>query len=78
MGQTNPTKREYAREWELAQQATSNCNKTFAEAIKKIEKEQRGLTGQEITSWLSCSPNFIGCFAENELQNLRDNFDSVI
>ena len=70
MGQTCPTKQCYAREWKLAKQAASNCHKNFATEIKKVQKAKNGLTGQQITKWLSCSPNFIGCFAENELDKL--------
>ena len=66
MGQTSPTKQSYAREWKLAKQAASNCYKNFATEIKKVKQAKDGLTGQQITDWLSCSPNFIGCYAENE------------
>ena len=76
MGQSNPkttTDRKWFtndREWKLAKQAASNCNKTFAAEIAKVKKEQKGLSAEKITSWLKCSPNFIGCFAEDELKNL--------
>ena len=70
MGQTCPTKQSYAREWKLAKQAASNCNKNFAKEIKTVQKANEGITGQQITKWLSCSPNFIGCYAENELEKL--------
>ena len=69
MGQTNPSQTN-ARNWQLAKQAASNCNKTFAKQIKSSQKEKKGLSGEFITSSLACSPNFIGCFAEDELNNL--------
>ncbi len=69
MGQTNPSQTN-ARNWQLAKQAANSCNKTFAKEIKTAKKDQKGLSGDFITSSLACSPNFIGCFAENELNNL--------
>ena len=69
MGQTSPSQAN-ARNWKLAKQAASNCNKTFAKQIKSSQKEKKGLSGEFITSSLACSPNFIGCFAEDELNNL--------
>ena len=69
MGQTNPSQTN-ARHWQLAKQAANNCNKTFTKEIKSVQKEKKGLSGDFITSSLACSPSFIGCFAENELNNL--------
>ena len=70
MGQTCKSNNSNERKWKLAQQATSNCNKNFAKEIKKVQKEKKGITDQQINNWLSCVPNFIGCFAENDLKNL--------
>ena len=58
MGQTCPTKQSYAREWKLAKQAASNCNKHFAKEIKTVQKAKEGLTGQQITKWLSWAVTF--------------------
>ena len=69
MGQTNPSQTN-ARHWQLAKQAANNCNQTFTKEIKSVQKEKKGLSGDFITSSLACSPDFIGCFAENELNNL--------
>ena len=69
MGQTSPSQTN-ARNWELAKQAANHCNKTFAKEIKSVQKEKKGLNSDFITSSLNCAPNFIGCFAENELKNL--------
>ena len=69
MGQTSPSQAN-ARNWQLAKQAANNCNKAFAKEIKSIQKEKKGIENGFITSSLACSPNFIGCFAENELKNL--------
>ena len=68
MGQTSPSQT-IARQWKLAKQA-ANCNKTFTEKIKSVQKEKKGLDDNYITSSLACSPNFIGCFAEIELKDL--------
>ena len=69
MGQTSPSQVN-ARNWELAKQAANNCNKTFAKEVKSVQKEKKGLNSDFITSSLACAPNFIGCFAENELKDL--------
>ena len=69
MGQTSPSQTN-ARNWELAKQAANHCNKTFAKEIKSVQKEKKGLNSDFITSSLNCTPNFIGCFAENELKDL--------
>ena len=69
MGQTNPSQTN-ARNWQLAKQAANNCNQTFAKEIKSSQKQKKGLSGEFITSSLACSSNFIGCYAENELNNL--------
>ena len=53
------------------QQVKTNCN--FIEikkAIKKTEKRQKGLDEVFIRNYLKCVPSFIGCYAENELENL--------
>ena len=53
------------------QQNQTNCN--FIEiqkAIKKTQKRQKGLDETFIRSYLKCIPSFIGCYAENELENL--------
>ena len=70
MGQTNPKSFTNERWWKSAKQAARNCNKTFAAEIEKVQKDQKGLTTSQITKWLNCAPNFIGCFAEDELQNV--------
>ena len=69
MGQAGPSQTN-ARNWELAKQAANNCNKTFAKEIKSVQKQKKGLNGDFIISSLACAPNFIGCFAENELNDL--------
>ena len=69
MGQASPSQTN-ARNWQLAKQAANNCNQTFAKEIKSSQKQKKGLSGEFITSSLACSSNFIGCYAENELNNL--------
>ena len=78
MGQTGPSQAN-ARNWELAKQAANHCNKTFAKEIKSVQKEKKGLKSDFITLSLACTPNFIGCFAENELKDLTiTSFPSFI
>ena len=55
----------------FAQQEKNKCG--YERIIKKIEKAnktKKGLKSNFLQSVLNCSPNFIGCFAENELENL--------
>ena len=50
------------------------CN--FREIQKQIRKSQKSKTGtssSKIKSLLTCVPNFIGCFAEDELPQMRFN-----
>ena len=70
MGQTCLKGQDYEREWKLAKQATTNCNKNFAKEIKEFKTKKQGVTGQYINTALKDSANFIGCFAEDELENL--------
>ena len=70
MGQTCLKDQSYEREWKLGQEAARNCNKAFAKEIKEFKTSKEGVTGQYITTSLKCSPNFIGCFAQDELENL--------
>ena len=65
MGKTNS---KHGR-WKLGKQKASNC-KNFAKKFEQIKEKKEGLTAQYITSSLSCEPNFIGCFAENELTSV--------
>ena len=70
MGQAGCSDSSNARSWKLAKQAASHCHENFTTEIKTAKKEKKGITDQQITTWLSCCPNFIGCFAENELKNI--------
>lgn len=38
--------------------------------IKEAQKTGKGAKASEINKLLSCAPNFLGCFAENELSKL--------
>ena len=41
------------------------------EKIQKAQKTRHGAKTSQLNKILSCSPNFIGCFAENEVENLK-------
>ena len=41
------------------------------EKIKQAQKTKQGAKTSQINNLLSCSPNFVGCYAENELSNLK-------
>ena len=52
--------------------AKALCNfPNIQEKIKKAQKTKQGAKTSQINKLLSCSPNFIGCFAENEVLNLK-------
>ena len=47
------------------------CNfKEIKHKIKKAKKHQKAIKASSIQRILKCCPNFLGCFAEDELQNL--------
>ena len=47
------------------------CNFTkIKKEIIKAKKNQKGTTNKKINKLLSCKPNFIGCFAEDEISSI--------
>ena len=55
-------------------QAKKLCDfRSIEKKIKKAKKKHKGATKTEINKILSCAPNYIGCYAENELENLIIN-----
>ena len=63
--------RRYERKRKLGEQETGDCFKSFARKIQEIEKKDVNITADFITSSLNCSPNFIGCYAEDQVEHLR-------
>ena len=60
------------RFWKSAKLEENNCFKTRDKIeIQKALKTKKGLNSDLINRLLKCSPNFIGCFAENELKSLH-------
>ena len=60
-----------SRFWKLAQQEKNKCgSRRIPKKIKKAIKTKTGINCTFIESILNCSPSFIGCYAENELDNL--------
>ena len=56
----------------LAKLEKSNCRqRRDKKEIQKAIKTKKGLTSDIITKLLKCSPNFIGCFAEDEIRSLQ-------
>ena len=55
------------RIWKLGKQAARRCSQDLA---REIEKTKEGLNSRFLTQSLKCLPNFIGCFAENQLSSL--------
>lgn len=55
----------------FAKQEKNKCGyKRICEKIEKTSKTKKGLNSTFLESVLNCSPDFIGCFAENELEKL--------
>ena len=72
MGKTcTKSSRRYDRTRELGEQETGDCFKSFARKVQEIEKTNVNITADFITSSLNCSPNFIGCYAEDQVENLK-------
>ena len=61
------------RKWKLAQQASTACRHEIKIAIKKAKNKNKGVNSTFLESALNCYPSFIGCFAEDELIDLRFN-----
>ena len=62
--------RKHDRGWELAKQEASRCNKNLATKIKTSKTKKKGTNGNVILNSLSCFDNFLGCFAQDELEKL--------
>ena len=59
------------RFWKFAKQEKNLCRYNgIQKEIKKAFEAKTGLTSTIITKALSCTPHFIGCFAENEVERL--------
>ena len=52
--------------WKGKNQKNCNYAKIQKEAVK-IQKSKKATSSQKIITLLNCVPNFIGCFAENEI-----------
>lgn len=63
--------RRYERKRKLGEQETGDCFKSFARKIQESEKKNVDITADFITSSLNCSANFIGCYAEDQVENLK-------
>ena len=60
------------RFWKSAKLEKSQCFKTRDKIkIKKALETEKGLSSDIIHHLLKCSPHFIGCYAEDDLQSLR-------
>ena len=55
------------RIWKLGQQTARRCSQDIA---REIEKEKKGISAQLLSNSLKCLPNFVGCYAENQLSSL--------
>ena len=62
--------RKHDRGWELAKQEANRCNKNLAAKIKTSKTKKKGTDGNVILNSLSCFDNFLGCFAQDELEKL--------
>ena len=65
------TQTKSSRFWKLAKQEKNKCGSSrIPQKIKKAIKTKTGINCTFIQSILNCSPSFIGCYAENELENI--------
>ena len=65
------TKKDTSRFWQFTKQEKNKCgSRRIIKKIKKARKTKKGISCKFIQSVLNCSPSFIGCFAENELETL--------
>ena len=72
MGKTyTKISRRYERKRKLGEQETRDCFQSFARKVQEIEKENVSITAEFITSSLNCSPNFVGCYAEDQVEHLK-------
>ena len=66
-----PPKKASSRFWEFTKQEKNKCGSSrITKEIEKANKTKEGVNCIFIQSVLNCSPSFIGCFAENELENI--------
>ena len=71
MGKKNSKQNsKYDRGWKLAKQAARNCNESFETKVKQARKKEIEISKEFINHSLKCSPNFLGCYAEDQLENL--------
>ena len=65
------TKKGPSRLRKFAKQEKNKCGyNRISKKIEKTSKTKKGLNSNFLESVLNCSPDFIGCFAENELEHL--------
>ena len=56
----------------LSRQRKKICGfQKIKKEIKKSQKQKSGVKGEKIINLLKCSPRFIGCFAEDEVDHLK-------
>ena len=55
------------RFWKLGQQTAHRCSESFTSKIKEAKK---GVDASFLTNNLKCFPNFLGCYAENQMSSL--------
>ena len=59
------------RIWKLGQQKARSCSENLARETEKAKKE--GITNKLLNKSLNCLPNFLGCFPEDQFDNLIIN-----
>ena len=59
------------RKREDIQKKTSRKSRAIKDKIKKVQESEEGLDASFICSFLSAYPNFIGVFAQNELDEIK-------
>ena len=66
-----PKKKNTVRFRKFTQQEKNHCRKAgIQKELKKALQKKSGIKSSVINKALLCSPNFIGCYAENEVDSL--------
>ena len=58
------------RIWQLGKQAARRCSQN---PTREVETTQKALTAQDLNNLLTCLPNYIGTFAENQFSSITVN-----
>ena len=70
MAKKNSNRRRKTKSWAIGQQTVRSCRENIKKKIKKAQKEKILLNSNYLNSTLNCVPSFIGCYSEDQIDNL--------